>query len=289
MPNPISVRSITARLLSLSLLAGAAFASPVPISFTNADANQAKGPATPALTGIAHIALRVRDLNQSVAFYQSMGFEKAFDRSRDGQAYEVFIKINDRQFIELYSTSATNQAIGFLHVCFESDDLQSLRDSYVVRGLAPTPLSKAGAGNLLFTMKGPETGTGPQNMEYTQYQAGSLHTNDLGLHLGPHRVADGIVSVAIAIENVPAAESFYETKAQFVHLKGDEWAIPGQSVQRIRLVDARDQKSAATFALHATSQKSAKKTLKAAAISAKHSRAGLTITDPDGNRITLAP
>ena len=49
---------------------------------------------------------------------------------------------------------------------------------------------KAGAGNLLFTMDGPMQPNGPQNIEYTEYQPGSLHSNDEGQHLGPDRVGD---------------------------------------------------------------------------------------------------
>ena len=57
---------------------------------------------TPPLAGIAHVALRVHDLAASIAFYQSLGFVQAFDLRRDNIPYESFIKINDRQFIELY-------------------------------------------------------------------------------------------------------------------------------------------------------------------------------------------
>ncbi len=45
----------------------------------------------PPLAGIAHVALRVKDLAASIAFYQSLGFEQAFDLRRDGIPYESFI------------------------------------------------------------------------------------------------------------------------------------------------------------------------------------------------------
>ena len=57
---------------------------------------------TPPLNGIAHVAIRVHDLAASVAFYEKLGFEQAFDLRKNDVPYESFIKINDNQFIELY-------------------------------------------------------------------------------------------------------------------------------------------------------------------------------------------
>jgi hypothetical protein len=36
-----------------------------------------------------------------------------------GVPTQSFIKINDRQFIELYPQREASQTIGFMHVCFE--------------------------------------------------------------------------------------------------------------------------------------------------------------------------
>ena len=116
---------------------------------------------TPPLAGIAHVALRVKDLAVSRAFYEGLGFEQAFDLSRDGVPYESFIKVNDHQFIELYPVSANDPTPGFMHLCFEGDDLQALYDDYIAHGLTPTTIKKAGAGNLLFTLAGPLQPLGP--------------------------------------------------------------------------------------------------------------------------------
>src|ERR1700733_16302963 len=56
----------------------------------------------PPFNGIAHVPLRVHDLAASVAFYEKLGFEQAFDLRKNDNPYESFIKINDSQFIELY-------------------------------------------------------------------------------------------------------------------------------------------------------------------------------------------
>ena len=44
------------------------------------------------LDGIAHVALRVADLEKSRRFYESLGFEKAFEFAESGKATELFQK-----------------------------------------------------------------------------------------------------------------------------------------------------------------------------------------------------
>src|ERR1700754_245093 len=87
---------------------------------------------TPPLAGIAHVAIRVRSLDAARDFYNKLGFEEAFTLAdKDGKVNESFIKLNDRQFLELYPANPDNPkqaSVGFLHVCFEGDDLQAIHD-----------------------------------------------------------------------------------------------------------------------------------------------------------------
>ncbi len=192
---------------------------------------QSDGTPPPSFNGIAHVAIRVHDLAASVAFYQKLGFEQAFDLRKNDVPYESFIKINDNQFIELYPTTDRDPSAGFLHLCFEGVDLNTIHDSYVTHGLTPTAVRKAGAGNLLFTMAGPEQPSGPQNIEYTQYMPGSLHSNDQGKHLGADRVADKLIAVALAMKDPAAARDFYINQLLFKPIAGDpmDLHMPGES------------------------------------------------------------
>src|ERR1700727_366081 len=101
---------------------------------------QSDGTPPPPFNGIAHVAIRVHDLAASVAFYQKLGFEQAFDLKKDGVSYESFIKINDHQFIELYPVTETNPDVGFLHLCFEGPPLNAIYDAYISRRPTPTGL-----------------------------------------------------------------------------------------------------------------------------------------------------
>jgi hypothetical protein len=147
---------------------------------------------------------------------------------------------------------------------------------------------KAGAGNLLFTLAGPAQPNFPQNIEYTQYLPGSLHTNDTGQHLGPDRIADRMTSVALAMVDPEAARSFYLDKLHFLPVRNSNsfLALPGDSGQTVEIVSAA-QGARAHLTLQTADLTRAAKRLKQQGLSAKASPHTLTLTDPDGNIILI--
>jgi catechol 2,3-dioxygenase-like lactoylglutathione lyase family enzyme len=249
---------------------------------------QSDGPPPPAFNGIAHVAIRVKDLAASIAFYEKLGFEQAFDLRRDNVPYESFIKINDTQFLELYPATEKDPAIGFLHLCFEGADLNAIHDDYLARGLTPTAVRKAGAGNLLFTMAGPSQPSGPQNIEYTQYMPGSLHSNDAGKHLGADRIATKLVAVALAMKDTAGARDFYINQLHFKSIAGDQMFMhmPGESGQEVEIVSATFGSKAA-FALGTDNLSRAARHLHKVGIAAVKKGDSLTVTDPDGNTLRI--
>lgn len=244
----------------------------------------------PPLAGIAHVAIRVHDLAASTKFYEALGFEQPFTLARNGVPYEAFVKINDTQFIELYPTSAKDSMPGFLHLCFEADDLNAVYQDYTTRGLTPrTSLRKAGAGNLLFTMDGPRQPFGPQNIEYTQYEPGSRHYEDRGKHLGPERVADKLVRVTLAVDNPVAARDFYVNQLEFKPIAGSLtlYHLPGDSGEQVELVPAATLGSRARITLEAESLSHAKHLLHKQHVAFTKADDAVTVLDPDGNVIRI--
>src|SRR6478672_11634162 len=63
-----------------------------------------KPAARPHIVGLSHIALYVHDLEKSRAFYKDfLGFAEPYSlRNDDGTLHLTWIKINDRQTIELF-------------------------------------------------------------------------------------------------------------------------------------------------------------------------------------------
>ena len=245
---------------------------------------QSDGTPPPPFNGIAHVAIRVHDLAASVAFYEKLGFEQAFDLRKNDVPYESFIKINDHQFIELYPTTEHDPKPGFMHLCFEGVDLNAIYDDYIGRGLTPTAVRKAGAGNLLFTMVGPEE----QNIEYTQYMPGSLHSKDQGQHLGADRISKEIWGVSLRMEDPVLARTFYEQNLGFHESRNAlepgliPLLLPGTSGQVVEITPGADQVLFAVPSVrHAASQ------LNEANIAFEKHDSMLTVQDPDGNRLVF--
>ncbi|MGA9060396.1 MAG: VOC family protein [Terracidiphilus sp.] len=155
------------------------------------------------IIGIANIAFRVSDLDREIVFLGKLGYEESFTMTY-GKTTEVLIKINDRQFIELYSQTDPSQPIGWMHVCFEAGDLKVLQKYYASEGLNPSPVQKAAAGNLVSSMKDPEG----RVIEFTQYMPGSRHTLDIGQHLGAGRVSDELMGIDLPAKEGAAMKEF---------------------------------------------------------------------------------
>lgn len=195
------------------------------------------------LAGLAHVAFRVSSVERTRAFYEKLGFEQAFAFDKNGVVTQAFVKINDTQFVELYP--AKGDAPAYLHLCFASDDLEALAAQYRKAGLEPSAINKGAAGNILFGLKGPEG----QNIEYSQYLPGSLHSNDRGKHLNSKRVADRLIATSVAMRDVPAAEVYYTGKLGFPAPSGParEMRIPGSSGQFVALKGVGEELPDATF------------------------------------------
>jgi catechol 2,3-dioxygenase-like lactoylglutathione lyase family enzyme len=243
----------------------------------------------PPFNGIAHVAIRVHDLAASVAFYEKLGFEQAFDLRKNDVPYESFIKINDNQFIELYPVTEKDPAVGFLHLCFEGVDLNAIYDDYISHGLTPTAVRKAGAGNLLFTMAGPQQPSGPQNIEYTQYMPGSLHSNDEGKHLGSDRIADKLTAVTLAMKDPAAARDFYINQLHFKPIAKEQMDLhmPGESGQEVDIMPATPLGTRARLILSTENLSKAARHLHKEGVAAIKKEGYLVITDPDDNLLML--
>jgi catechol 2,3-dioxygenase-like lactoylglutathione lyase family enzyme len=245
----------------------------------------------PPIHGLAHIAIRVADIAASRAFYEKLGYEQAFENNTNGTVTQSFIKVNDRQFIELYPKTAADPAIGFLHLCFDGEDLASLYTYDVAQGLSPTQIRTAGAGNLLFTQRGPEN----QNIEYTQYMPGSRHSADQGQHLGPNRLADNFFAVALDMKDPAAAVAFYTHKLGFTTPAGNPNLLPipgsrpatpaGPANQQI-LIEPYTSTVSKIFLYVPDLGKTAAE-LKKRNIPSKSTGNSLTVTDPDGNLLVF--
>lgn len=236
------------------------------------------------LTGIAHVALRVNDLQKSRDFYNALGFEEAFSFSDAGQVSVSYVKVNDRQFIELIPRTSDSQPGGILHTCFEVADIESLHKAYAAAGLQPTDPKKARAGNLLFVMHGPDN----QLLEYTQYLPDSLHSQDHGKHLSPRRISTHLLATTTAAKDLAVERSYYTGKLGFTSAgsDGNRMYVAGKSGDRAELqADTPDAKPRVTFAVSNLRQTA--HDLRSRGLKEQKSGHAVSVTDPDGTVIVF--
>jgi catechol 2,3-dioxygenase-like lactoylglutathione lyase family enzyme len=188
------------------------------------------------LSGIAHVAFRVADLDKSRDFYEKLGFEQAFEFKDDtGKVTQAFIKVNDSQFIELYPRKEDSQSLGLMHFCYDAQDIMSVWSAYVKAGLSPREVKKAKAGNLLFILHDPDG----QVVEFTQYVTGSLHSEDRGKHLGEHRISDHLQGATLFVKDVIEERAFYADKLGFPHESGVDQTVLRVGRDELKLEPAR--------------------------------------------------
>jgi len=241
---------------------------------------------SPALAGIAHVAFRVSDVAKSRDFYRALGFEQSFEFDDSGKPPVSYIKINDRQFVELYGRPDNSQPIGLMHVCYEAADIESLWNEYTKRGLNPPPARKARAGNLLFLFRDPEN----QNIEYTQYMPGSLHFEDRGKHLSEGSVAHHLKRAVMLVRDLPVAQDFFTSKLGFEEMGGST------TVRRLRLPGGSGDEVEFELATPATKPRIVFSVTNLAATAADLRKRSFAVTesansvsigDPDGTQIVF--
>ena len=205
-----------------------------------------RSPERLSLDGIAHAAFRVSDIPASREFYHKLGFEQAFEFSDANGTTTSYLKVNDRQFIELYRRNSSAEPLGLMHICFDGSDLERLHEAYVRQGLQPAPAATARAGNRLFSMRDPEA----QLLEYTQYLPGSLHWNARGKYAESRRTSEHLVSAAVAVKDLAAERAFYIDQLGFHDGGKGALDIPGSAGEQVVLEASRpDWKPRIEFAV----------------------------------------
>ncbi|HEX3571174.1 MAG TPA: bleomycin resistance protein, partial [Acidobacteriaceae bacterium] len=138
-------------------------------------------------------------------------------------------------------------------------------------------------------MAGPLQPSGPQNIEYTQYMPGSLHSNDQGKHLGPERVATKLIAVALAMKDTGAARDFYINQLHFKPIANDQMDLhmPGESGQEVEIVPVAAVGTKARLTLGSENLAKAARHLHKEGVATAKNGATLTITDPDDNILIL--
>ena len=167
----------------------------------------AQVPPRPRITGVAHIALFVSDIEKARAFYKDLlGFSEPFRLDNpDGSLSLTFIKINDRQYIELFperepGTDRLN------HISIEVDNAEAMRRYLAAHGVAaPETVPKGRIRNSNFNVKDPDGHT----VEIVQYEPDGWSMREKGKHMSADRVSTRMLHVGILVGALEPAMKFY--------------------------------------------------------------------------------
>jgi acetyl esterase/lipase/catechol 2,3-dioxygenase-like lactoylglutathione lyase family enzyme len=161
----------------------------------------------PKITGVAHIALAVHDIEKSRAFYKDfLGYGEPFQLdNKDGSLSLTFIKVNDRQYVELFPEKTPNTD-RLLHISFEVEDAEAMRAYLRSQGVqVPDRVGKGRIGNLNFMITDPDG----HLVEIVQYASDGFSMRDRGKFLDGPRISNHMMHVGIAVGALEPAMHFY--------------------------------------------------------------------------------
>ncbi|MBC8167683.1 MAG: VOC family protein [Bryobacteraceae bacterium] len=170
-------------------------------------AQQAPQLKRPRITGVAHIALFVHDIEKSRAYYRDLlGYQEVFDlKNPDGSLSLTFVKINDRQYIELFpeKAPATDR---LNHISIEVDDAEAMRAYLGSKGITvPEKVGKGRIKNSNFNVKDPDGHT----VEIVQYEPDGWTIRDKGKAMDGPRISTRMLHLGILVGALEPAMKFY--------------------------------------------------------------------------------
>lgn len=197
--------SSTRRLCSLSIFAAILLAFP---GFTRA---QDAAPQRPQITGISHVGYFVSDLPKALSFWHDLlGFDEytTLDKPGTDQVRIAFIKIDDRQHIELFTDTPPSPPSMMSHYCFTVSNVDQMRSYLRSKGIPVKPGSagKTRTGDYAFEIKDPD-GT---LVEFVQSLPSGIEMHEAGKFLPSTRIADAIYHVGFLVGNLDKSLAFYE-------------------------------------------------------------------------------
>jgi catechol 2,3-dioxygenase-like lactoylglutathione lyase family enzyme len=168
-------------------------------------------PPRPKITGVAHIALAVHDIEKARVFYKDfLGFGEPFKLDNaDGSLSLTFIKINERQYIELFPEKkpATDR---LLHIAIEVDNAEAMRAYLRSKGLkVPDKVGKGRTRNSNFMTSDPDG----HLVEIVQYEPDGFTVRAKGRFMDENkaapRVARRMSHLGIIVGALEPAMKFY--------------------------------------------------------------------------------
>ena len=240
------------------------------------------------LTAVAHIALRVSDVDAELRFLAKLGYEEAFVHQENGRMAFSFVKVNDREFLEIHPRIPLDGKaplpLGFNHICFVTDDAGAEHALWTQKGLNPSAVTKGPDGTLEFGAKDPAGSM----TEALQIPPDSQPGRDVGKHLGPNRVSSWLSGIELPVSDLATWRNFYEAIGFTATIEGPVVRLSSPANPRLQVVlqtSQRDERASLLFLVEDSNN--AARDLKSAGLQAEANDRQVTVRDPDGNLFVL--
>jgi lactoylglutathione lyase len=140
------------------------------------------------VSSIAHVAIRVKDVERTLDFYSGkLGMREMMRLDRDGRLWLLYLRITDTQFLEVFpegvgDRAAERDAVGFNHMCLEVTNIDVALHELEAAGVPLIRDKQMGAdGNWQAWIEDPDG----HRIELMQMMPDSLQANAIA------RMADG--------------------------------------------------------------------------------------------------
>jgi lactoylglutathione lyase len=165
--------------------------------------------ARPRIVGVPHIAFRIHDISASRHFYKDfLGYAEPFDiNGPDGNLIMAFIKINDRQYVELQVENSPDEP-RFLHLALETDNAEALRQYVKSKGykVSDRPASRGRVRNTATGLDDPDG----NHIDVTQYEPDSKTIQDVGKDMADTRISTHMLHVGFYVSKPETARYYID-------------------------------------------------------------------------------
>lgn len=166
-------------------------------------------PVRPRITGISHAAFYVSDMVKARAFYEGfLGYQSPYSIPRQNPNERlVWIKINDRQSVELFPGSEVAPGADRLyHIAVETDDAEAMRVYLQAKGVeVPAKVGVGKIGNKNYFIQDPSGNI----VEIVQYLPEGWTMREKGKFMADTRVSQRMSHVGVMIAELDSALKFY--------------------------------------------------------------------------------
>jgi lactoylglutathione lyase len=162
----------------------------------------------PKILGISHAGYFVSDLPKALDFWHGLlGYDDSYDlKNPDGTVHIAFIKINDRQHIELFNQQPPAGSGYLSHIAFTVSNAEQMRAYLASRGVpVGGKVSKGKTGDFNFEVKDPDGNL----VEFVEPQPDGMEAKNAGKFLPATRISDAIYHLGFLVGKSDKSIAFY--------------------------------------------------------------------------------